>query len=245
MKSHFTFFLSFLPVLFCCSRAFGQAPDSTQLSPSLQYALTLYQEAIGDEAHLYNGTQYINYDKRYLVGHQFYRTDELTDGKILYDGTWYTGVPMWYDIVLDKIVLEHPTTEFMFSLIDEKVKTFTLQDHQFIRLEKDSLAETALKAGFYDLLHDGNIQFLAKRTKNIQEQATPSGMEGWFDLATKYYIRKENKYYPVKDKRSVLKVLPDKKKELQRYAREQHLEFRKNREKAILQLIQFYDKTAA
>jgi hypothetical protein len=242
MKFYTFFPLAFLSVFIFCSPTFGQVTDSAFRPPPLQYALSLYQKAIGDESHLYNGTQYVNYDKYFIAGHQFYRTDEASAGGIFYDGAWYTEVPMLYDIVLDKIVLEHPNSEFLFSLVNEKVKYFTFQEHTFIRLEKDSLTGTPLKAGFYDLLHDGKIQFLAKRSKNVQEQATHEGMKGHFDQVIKYYIRKENIYYPVKDKRSVLKVLPDKKKELQQYAREQKLKFGKNREKAILQLTQYYDK---
>ena len=238
-------FFCFLSVLFCRSHAFGQTPDSATTSPALQFARTVYQDAIGDESHLYNGPEYVNYDKYYLEGHQFYRTAEPAAGNILYDGAWYAGVDMVYDIMLDKIVLEHPTTEFMLSLINEKVKYFTFQKHTFIRLEKDSLAGTPLKGGFYDLLYAGKVQLLAKRTKSIQEQATSEGMKGQFEQQNKYYIRKENIYIPVKDKRSVLKALPEKKKELQRYAREEKLKFRKNREKSILLLTQFYDKPAA
>ncbi|KAA5542884.1 hypothetical protein [Adhaeribacter rhizoryzae] len=242
MKFYLTFTCCFFWGISFCGQTLAQTADSAALKPLL-YARSLYEEAIGDESHLYNGPQYINYDKYYLTGHQFFRTDDPSSSGILYDGVWYTQVPMLYDIVLDKIVLEHPTSEFMLSLVNEKVKYFNFLDHTFIRLEKDSLA--ALKTGFYDLLHDGQIQFLAKRTKNIQEQPTPYGMEGRFEQQTKYYIRKENTYYQVKDKRSVLNVLADKKKELQRHAREQKLQFRKDREKAILELTQFYDRPAA
>ena len=245
MKFYLFFPLYFLSVFSLCGRTYGQASDSAAQQQSLQYATALYAETIADESHLYNGTQYVNYDKYYVEGHQFFRTDEAAVGGIFYDGTWYAQVPMLYDIMLDKIVLEHPASEFQLSLINEKVKYFTFLDHTYINLEKDSLVGTNLKTGFYDLLHHGKIQLLAKRTKNLQEQATQEGMKGHFEQVNKYYIRKENIYYPVKDKRSVLKVLPDKKKELQRYAREQKLKFGKNREKAILQLTRFYDKPNA
>ncbi|MDB5261570.1 MAG: hypothetical protein JWQ14_851 [Adhaeribacter sp.] len=226
----------------CC---FGQVPDSVYLQKPLQYALTLYENGIGEASHLYNGPQYVNYDKYYIEGHQFFRTDEASPGNIFFDGTLYTQAPMLYDLVLDEIVLDHPNSEFQFTLVTEKIKYFTFQGHTFIRLEKDSVGDTPLKGGFYDLLHDGQVKLLAKRTKNLQEQATMDGMKGRFESANKYYIRKENIYYPVKDKRSLLKTLPDKRKELQRYAREQKIKFGKNREKALLQLTQFYDKPNA
>lgn len=229
--------------LLCGACARAQAPDTVVTRP-MQFARNLYAETIGDESHLYNGPQYINYAKSYLTGHQFFRTDQYRPAAILYDGTWYTQVPVLYDLVLDKIVLEHAATEFMLTLINEKVETFTLAQHTFIRVEKDTLTPSPVKTGFYDVLHHGNIQLLAKRSKIIQEQATPAGMEGRFEQNTKYYIRQENTYYPVKDKRSVLQVLPGKKKELQRYAREQKLQFRQNREKALLQLVRFYDQPA-
>lgn len=236
-----TFYL-LIGVIFC-GRANAQTADSAAQTP-LQFARQLYEQALGDESHLYNGRQYINYDKYYVEGHQFFLTDNPLEGGILYDGAWYAQVPMLYDIMLDKIVLEHPTSEFQFSLLNEKVKYFTFKEHTFIRLDQDSLTHTPLKAGFYDLLHNGKVQYLIKRTKNMQEEATHDGMKGRFDQNTKYFIQKDHAYYQVKDKRSVLKALPDKKKELQRHAREQKLKFGKNREKAILSLIRFYDQPA-
>jgi hypothetical protein len=232
----FTFLLLFNFIHFSYSQATDPAPNSP-----LQHALAVYEAGIGDESHLYNGPQYVNYDKYYVTGHQFYRTDDPAPASIYYDGASYAQVPMLYDIMLDKIVLEHPSSEFQLSLINEKVKYFTFQNHTFIRLEKDSLANTPIKTGFYDLLHDGKVQFLAKRLKNLQEQATQEGMKGSFEQQNRFYIRKENIYYPVRDKRSVLKILPDKKKELQRHIREQNLKFGKNREEAILRLTQYYN----
>jgi len=238
--------LRFCTCLFICvsgSECFGQTalPDSELVAAAVKKATALYTQTIDSESHLYHGLEYVDYDKSYLEGHQFYRTDDGTEGTILYDGAQYSQVPFLYDLVLDQVIIEHPESSYRLSLITEKVKGFSLLGHTFIRLEQDSLSGSPITTGFHDLLVTGNTQVLVRRTKNIQERATMNGMEGEFHTKDKYYIQQHNRYYQVHSKKSVLQLFPDHKKELQKYARSNQLKFRKKREMAIMKLIQHYN----
>jgi len=236
----------FCTCLFICisgSKCFGQSvqPDSGLIAAAVKKATVLYTETIDSESHLYQGLEYVDYDLPYLEGHQFYRTDNETEGTVLYDGTRYTQVPLLYDLVLDQVIIDHPESSYKISLITEKVKEFSLLGHTFIRLEPDTLSDSPIRTGFHDLLVAGNTTVLVRRTKNIQERAAQGGMEGEFRTKDKYYIQQHNHYYQVHSKKSVLQLFPDRKKELQKYARSSKLNFRKKREAAIMQLIQFYN----
>lgn len=219
--------------------------DTAFLQSSIKNALAAYEEAVGVQTHLYNGTEYIDYKKAHFEGDQFLISKAAARGNVFYDGTWYTQVPMLYDIVTDEVVVPHNSSGLMMKLITGKIDTFQLHGHTFVRLQADSASKEVLQPGFYDLLHNGNTQFLVKRIKNMQDRATPAGMEGEFRVGDKLYIRKDGGYHQVSSKRSVYKLFKDKKKLLQKYASSNGLKFRKKKEEAILALTRYYDSLSA
>ena len=233
--------------LFCISvnTCFGQVPDPDMVTAALKKATDLYTQSIDSESHLYHGLEYVDYDKPYLEGHQFYRTNTEAEATVVYDGAQYTQVPLLYDLVLDQVIIEHPESAYRMSLISEKVKSFSYLKHTFIRLEQDTLSDSPIRAGFYDLLVAGNASVLARRTKNIQERASQGGMEGEFHDKISYFIQKDNRYYSVSGKKSLLNLFPDQKKDLQKYVSSNKLNFRKNREAALVQLMQHYNTLPA
>lgn len=219
--------------------------DTVFLQKAVQHALAIYETGVGVQTHLYNGTEYIDYKKPHFEGDQFFVSKAAARGNIFYDGAWHTGVPMIYDIVTDEVVVPHNSSGLLLKLITSKIDTFQLHGHTFVRLEADSANEEALQPGFYDLLHSGDNQFLIRRSRNMQDKATPTGMEGEFRVGDKFYIRKDGNYYEVNSKRSVYKVFKERKKQLQQYARSKRLKFRKQREEAILALTRYYDSLSA
>lgn len=224
--------------------ALGQATsvDSVFVAAAIQQLTNRYTAATESEWHLYNGKEYLDYDKYYLRGHQFFKSAEEQAGSIYYDNYLYPAVPLRYDVLLDQLVLSPPESSLLFKLANDKVSYFNVHGHSFIRLVVDTLAQSAIRPGFYDLLVDGKTQVLAKRSKRIQEQATSRGMEGDFLVTDKFFIRKNDAYYPVNLKKSVLALFPAKKKELQKYIRSQRLKFRKTgRETALIKLVHYYN----
>jgi hypothetical protein len=127
----------------------------------------------------------------------------------------------------------------MMQLVSEKVKSFSILDHTYVRLINNN--ENPLETGFYDLLYDGRIKVYARRTKTFQENTQSGTIERRFDYKVRYYIFKDNTYNPVSSKSSVLKVFMDKKQELRQQISKSKLNFRADREKSIVQLTQLYD----
>ncbi|MDQ4140859.1 MAG: hypothetical protein M3142_10075 [Bacteroidota bacterium] len=230
--------------IFCFSRAYCQTAgsDSAYLATRITNLTNQYNEAIADEKHLFNGKEYLSYDKSYLKGHQFFKSDQEQEGEVHYDGYLYTNVPLLFDVIQDQIVISEPNGSLQFKLDSKKVAFFKVHGHSFIRLVADTLTEPTIKTGFYDLLVDGKINLLAKRSKRIFEGATHRGLEGEFIITDKFFIRQNDKYYPVSKKKTVLNILVDNKKELQRYSRSQRLKLKKeSREASLIKLVQYYD----
>jgi len=212
--------------------------DTAFVQNAVSNAVKGYKEAVGMQTHLYNGTEYVNHFKSYLVGHQFFETSAFSPGSIYYDGTWYTDVHMLYDVMNNDIVTMHNSSGKKMKLINAKIDTFRLLGHTFVRFGNE---QALLQPGFYDVLYSNGIKFLVRRSKNIQERATQGGMEGEFRVDDKLYICKGGGCYPVSSKRSVYAALKDRKKQIRKFASQQHLRFRKQREASILALVKYYD----
>ena len=215
----------------------AQSSDTAFVQSAVNNALKGYKEAVGMQTHLYNGTEYVNHFKPYLVGNQFFETNSFSKGNIYYDGAWYTDVPMLYDVINDDVVTMHNSSGSKLKLINAKIDTFRLRGHTFVRFGN---GQTILQPGFYDVLYSSGIKLLVSRRKSIQERATQRGMEGEFQVEDKLYICKDSSCYPVSSKRSVYAALQDKKQQLRKFASQQHLRFRKNREASILALVKYY-----
>lgn len=112
---------------FFASAAFAQnsASDTAFLQRSVKHAMAAYEGAIGVETHLYNGTEYVDYKQPHIKGDQFLISKSVARGKIFYDGTWYTQVPMLYDLVTDEVVLPHNSSGLMMKLISGKIDHFS------------------------------------------------------------------------------------------------------------------------
>ncbi|MER2997784.1 hypothetical protein [Pontibacter populi] len=236
-------FLLFFAIIFAPVTILAQAStsDTSFVKQSVNEAVQAYRNAVGQQAHLYNGAEYFVPLKGYIKGHQFFKDKSYEKGAVLYDGAWFYDVPMAYDVALDEIVIAHAGGGYSQTLVKPKVQEFTVNDHTFIHLKADSVAGTPLQAGFYDLLYDGDVKMLVKRKKVLKERATADGMEGNYEVADMYYLLKNGKYHEVGNKSSVLKVLGGEKKLLNKFARTNNLHFKRQREEAIYKLTQYYD----
>lgn len=244
MKSIICFFCFLFFEFIISNPALCQTNSSidTLLISAINNLSQRYTTSVEYDGHLYNGKEYLSHDKYYLKGHQFFKSDEEQEGDVLYEGYLFKKIPLLYDVVLNQIVISEPNGSLQLKLDNNKVSYFKVHDHLFIRLETDTLSNSPIQPGFYDLLVDNKTQVLAKRTKKVFEDPTPRGMEGEFVKDDKFFIRRNNRYYPVSKKRTVLKVFTDYKKELQRYSRSQHLNFKKeNREASLIKLVQYYE----
>ena len=99
-----------------------------------------------------------------------------------------------------------------------------------------------LRDGFYDLLYDGNVKILAKRRKTISEDLSHQVLKVSFNEKNNYYLFRDNRYYSIKSKGSLLKVLKDKRKELNQFANKRKAEFNLNKELGFVKLAEHYDQ---
>lgn len=229
-----TFLLFFCCLL--CAIAQAQAIDSTARTAT-QYDLARYEATNSGPERLYNGIEYIGYDRRLTV-HPFFGSDSMQNGSI-YAGEQVFTIPLLYDIVRDEVVLAHPTG-YRMALHSDHIQSFSVQGHTFIR-RADSTRQ-GLPTGFYDLLYDGPTQLLARHTKTIVVNPSANGTYGVFDPKTTYFIRKLGHYFPIKNKRTLLTVLDDGKKQLTASMRKEKLKFKLTIDDSFGKMARYYDE---
>ena len=211
--------------------------DTVFLAQATQNEIALYSKAMVAQSHLYNGTEYGEYRPLKEENPFFLSVSDWTDGSIYYDGWLYQNTPLLYDISTDKVIAEHYSSRKKIQLIDDKVEWFALQTHRFVHLRDERLPK-----GFYELLHDGITKVYVKRIKSYQQEISGLEIIRTFDEKSLFYIFKQNNFYLVKNKKTVMAVFRDRKSELNQFISKNHIRFKSNREKSISTLAEFYDR---
>lgn len=240
---------SFLSLLALYSTPFFTShAQTTFVSDSAVYQQTIhntverYREHTGVQALIYQGKEFTDY-RIIIDGHQFFESDTWEEGWIRYDGLLYSAMQMKYDVVNAAVLVQHELIAPAIKLETEKISSFAISGHNFIRMVKDSLHTEVPNTGFYDLLYTGKkVDLLAARKKTLQDAIEDRKVIYWFEEASRFYIRKEGVYYPVKNKKSVLKVFFDQKKALRKFIKKNKLKFRRQTEAAILNTVLYYDQ---
>ena len=208
--------------------------DSTFLQEAQVHAIDLYTRNMGEQSHLYNGSEYIEYYS--IAGEHPYYEADWSDGVVFYDGEQYEHTPLLFDLSIDKLITENSNGRPL-QLISEKIKYFILDGHTHVYLPEDKIIK-----GFYDLLYNGEIKIYARRKKTLQKNISGTELEIKFKETVRYYICKNENYILIRNKKDAFSALLDQKTELKRFVRENRLRFKPNLEVALTRMAQFYDQ---
>lgn len=231
---------------FVVSHVHGQwvAPvaDDQLATPAYEYAVGLYNQKVKSQALIYNGPEY-NESKIPATGHPYFMEDFMENGTINFQGEIYRDIPMLYDVVKDRIIIEHfDQSGIGVRLIPHKdgIKSFSLYDRQFVHLTV-SMIPRNMRPGFYDVLYEGKIRAFAKHRKEALENVSQGGVTVNYEPKDQFFLYKDGRYYNVRSKASLLRVLKDEKKTLAPFIRNAGLNFRANKERAIVEVGKHYD----
>jgi len=241
MKKSSALFVLFYGCVIMVASAQSTLSDSSGNQESVRNTIDLYYKSIGENAHLYNGSEYIS--NNYQVNRNpFFENIFLLSGSVAYDGTLYKNVPLAYDIYHDEVIINRYDRNYRIKLISEKIDSFSLFGHYFIRIVPDSADNPLLAMGFYDLMYNGHVSVLVKRRKKYEETVTSSGVISQFTEDDYFFVKKNNLYYPVHNKKTTLQVFKDKKKDLQKLLRKNKIKFKPDPEFGIVKAAEYYDQ---
>lgn len=234
-------FLSFILSTFP-SFVRGQSirPDTAFLTQAIRNCIDTHQQAFHNQPALYNGRDYLE-PPRTDDQHPFFATDDWTSGSLDFMGSAYNNVPLLYDLTADKLITELHHNGTPISLPSEKVTAFFLSDHTFKWLKKDSVNQGLPVSGFYDIIYQGPSAVIVRREKNLQKPIHAGQVVIYYEEKTRYYIRNNGKYFPIKSTASILNIFQDQKRALKEYLNENRKQIKTDREAAFVMMAKFHD----
>src|SRR4051812_7762037 len=147
---------------------------------------------------IYYGKDYINQNNS-VEGFPYFQADGFNKGSIGYAGQVYSGIPLMYDIVAEKLVTRPPEKTMSIQLLYEKIDFFKIYGHTFVKIPFDSLVEAKPQFGFYDqLFQEDTIQVLVKRTKSVQEYGSNQKLVKKFQQRNAFFIRSGKTLFRIK-----------------------------------------------
>ena len=236
------FLLFFLPGLFSFPSCFCQSIKTDSLNKiQVKNAIALYDQYTDGNAPVYNGRQYLYYTFK-MDGNPFFQASDLAPGWVSYQGKKYDPISMLYDVTRNEVVVLLPDSNSRAVLHNEFIDSFHLAGHTFISLKEDH-KQNLYNTGFYDVLYNGHIQLLARRTKLMREILEDNPIVTAIYPKDFFYIHKKGLYYFVTDKREVFRLFADKTNEIKKMMRRQHLKFdRTDFENTLTSVVAYYDQ---
>ena len=206
---------------------------------AIQNVISLYNKALEENTHLYNGMEYIG-SHPYVSGSAFWRTDTLQEGSIYYDGVFYPNIFLAYDAAKEEVVIKN-RQRTSIKLLPEKINYFNLLNQLFVHITSDSTNNYGFKSGWYNILYDGVVTVLAKRRKVALRVLTPTDHYEFREQSF-YFINKDGRYYAVDTKSALFTALHDKKEEIKKFVQKNKLNFKKDLENTLIKTADYYSQ---
>lgn len=202
-------------------------------------ASALYFNSLQETLPLYNGRVFYGYPG--IHEHAFYPATGWHNGSVLFDGIWYHNMSIMYDTYMDEVIILHPTSTPV-RLISDRIQQFRFENFHFERL--GPYTYSGLKNGFYQRMVSGPVTVYVKRSKKIEENIVDLTLERKFVITDQYFAVKEGIYTPIYKQKSMLELVKSKRQGVVQHLKQQNLKFKKDREKAIVEMAEFYNQSS-
>jgi hypothetical protein len=232
-----TLFYILFPASLCAQ---DSSAEAAFVRSARNYAVQSYYKFTGLQARLFNGIEHPGYLNS-IIGNAYYLTDSLSVGEVFYDGLAFSPVQMRYDILKDELVIKH-FSGLQISLLTEKIRDFTFRDRHFVRHVYDSISHVGVPSGIYEhMFESSKFIVLARRVKTVEEKVTDEVIREFVE-DDHYYLIKEGKQHYFKSRKSFLKAFGSKAGQVRRHLRKLKINYRKQRDTAIMEAAKFYEQ---
>jgi hypothetical protein len=121
------------------------------------------------------------------------------------------------------------------------IDSFYYGGHTFINLPQN-IEQNLVTPGFYEKVVTGEISVFVLRKKTFKETIKENQVVRVFNNNDRIFLKKHDKYFEIKNKEDVFRVIGDKRNEVKTEMRRQQIKIRrKNFEEAVLAAVKIYD----
>jgi len=205
----------------CC------VPGNAQSDP-----VNNYLQQVGDYADIYNGKVEAVYSVLLYKNFPYYMNFDYAEASIIYRNNYYPGQKVRLDLYKEQLILLVPGKQFGIVVSFQNTEKVYMYNKTFVRLIPPK--ESGLKPGFYiQLLKKEKMQLYRKEYFNlVQKEMIYYG----FERGTRHYLVYNNRYHPVKNKGSFSKIFPQHKKSINKFAKDNKLNFKQNTDESFTSL---------
>lgn len=206
-----------------------EAEMSTELLVRYQETLPLYQELV-------SGGQYSDAPASYL-GSPFYDSPKFDLAQIWVNGLPYSQVQLIYDVWQDQVLVVHPVFAQKVLIKSDKIDQFIFSDGtRFLRFESNP-GYGKHKHGFYQLVVDGEPSLLKKHWRTLESVKETGLITKEFRVGADYFFLHEGNFWRASSKNEAMSALGLSKKEVSDHFKGKRLEFKKDPEAYLLELL--------
>ena len=202
----------------------------------LASALTALAYAPGDTLQnnslLYNGSEYIK-SFNASRGTPMFPT-ENNRGDVNYYGNWYRNLDLQYDIEDDIIITRDAQGLLKLRLIREKLESFTIDGHLFVKLKLLSS-----RGEFYEQLFKGKRSLMLQWEKRMELDAQELPI---YVLRKTLFVLEGDKVKPILQSDDLLSIDNEHFKDVKKTLRNKKLSFKKDPVNASIAVVKFLEE---
>jgi len=220
--------------IFLCLTLFIQQRLSAQDD---RYA-TGYMSAVSNHAVLFSGNRQQPL-KVHTLNHQYFKDEDFVTGRLSYGGVVYPEVWLRWDLYKDELMILSPVN-YSIVLQNDHIDFAELHGYRIFYLHSDGLPGCP-PAGNYILLFSGNHLLIEKLINELNLKDNIGSEAYYFILSTRFYLQKNGVYHKIKSRRTLLKALDTHRKELRQFIRANRLEYKRDAETMVLEIVKKHE----
>jgi hypothetical protein len=207
-----------------------------------------YLNITGDYAAVFNGRTDVDYNSANYDNYPYFFPKKLASsgsfpedfvvGTLTYNGTVYKNVGLRLDLFKEELIILSHQKGFGIVLEPQKVNEAVLYGLIFFWNSNSNIGE-----GYYMQLYKGDFLKLVYKEKfELNSRIRDLQSINHFSRDTKFYLLYKGKYTQVKDKNSFIKLFPGQKSRINEFVKKQKLNFKREREKSLIELSAFCEQ---
>ena len=228
--------------------AVTEVPEACPAIPSMQYTSIFHsaqdpssfrweQDTSRLNQVLYNGKiwlgMYFNvYGTEFLIEDKWYKAD------VSVNGIYFEDVEVKYDIYNDDLLANYYSKRIII-LNKENIEEFTLYTGDRELLFRNVKDRYGLE-GYYQVIYEGKSRLL-KKWKKKRAQFVIEARYDEFQSDDVLILVKDEVAYEVKNRRKLLKVMDDNKREIRSFMRQENIHPDFNKPESIVPVLKYYD----
>jgi hypothetical protein len=185
-----------------------------------------------DHAAIFNGAEYVGYGQQ-INGHPYFGSDSLMLGDIVYEGVLYKGIPLFYDLVEDAVLIQSFSGKHFVRVNNAKVSAFISGGVQFVKTPHEAIGIPV--GGFLQVLHQGSFTVYARKKKVLVSKNNGDRPVMIFQQFNTYLVASGENWKIVSSRRDLIDLFPDQDDALKSFLFSQKLRFKKNPETMLTQ----------